>query len=47
MIADIAMVFHWSYSDLRQMRWDELQAWHSEAVERFKIQAKIAGAQIK
>ncbi len=33
-MADIATVFHWSYSELADMPLAELEYWHQQAIER-------------
>ena len=35
-MADIAVVFHWPPSELRQMEVAELFAWHRLALERYR-----------
>lgn len=36
-MADIATVFHWSLSELREMELDDLADWHARAVERLRL----------
>ncbi len=36
-MADIAVVFHWSYESLSQMKLAELQRWHGKAIDRAKL----------
>lgn len=33
-MADIAFVFHWSYSELADMSFAELEYWQQQAIER-------------
>nr|WP_275064642.1 GpE family phage tail protein [Bartonella sp. MM73XJBT] len=37
MIADIAIVFHWSLSEMMEMELQELIFWRKQAAERYKI----------
>jgi hypothetical protein len=37
MIADIALVFHWSLSELAELSHRELTFWHRRAAERLKL----------
>jgi len=41
------MVLHWRLSDLDDMDWDEIVAWHDEALKRFKVTAQLHGAEVK
>lgn len=36
-MADIAVVFHWSYESLSTMRLSELERWHKLAIDRAKL----------
>lgn len=38
-MADVAAVFHWPLSELREMEIDELIDWHRRAVDRAKAGA--------
>ena len=38
-MADVAAVFHWPLSELREMEIDDLLAWHRLALERAKAMA--------
>jgi len=33
-MADLAVVFHWQPSEILNLNLDELEAWHSLAIER-------------
>ncbi|GEM_PF-1464462 len=37
MMADIAMVFHWSPTQMQGMDLEEFSEWHTLAVERAKL----------
>lgn len=35
-MADLAVIFHWSLSEMAALELEDLLAWHGRAVERFK-----------
>lgn len=39
-MADIAAIFHWPLTELAAMELDELGAWHTRALDRFKQMQK-------
>lgn len=40
-MADIAAIFHWPLSELRELTLDELTAWHERAIEWWKLTLKV------
>lgn len=36
-MSDVAMVFHWSYSELADMSFAELEYWQQQAIKRLPL----------
>jgi hypothetical protein len=47
MIADLGFILHWSLTELEACDWERLCHYHSLAMERFEISAKLHGAEVK